>query len=166
MNDQKLLWVGGGCLGGCLLSFLIFALFSVGGIAWLINLPPEDVELTLEHPIQVSNGDEVTIEIEIKNTADVPQQLNSIDFSMNYLEGLVIDEADPQFGSTNLYDSFAPTESFMTYYFDQTIPAGGSLLVRFSATAVMEGDFSGQITVCVNSPMECLEKSARTVIGQ
>jgi hypothetical protein len=166
MNEQKALWAGGGCLGGCLISLFLCILLGIGGYTWAINLHPEEIELQLQHPILVAEGDDVTLEFEIRNLADVPQTLNSIDFNMNYLAGLVIAETEPASVGTSTYDSLDGTETFTSYYFDQTIPPGESLVVTFIATAATEGDYAGQISVCVNSGMECLYKSARTVVEE
>jgi hypothetical protein len=164
MNNKTMTWIGIGCVALCILAVAAFVVLGAGGIAWLSGLTPKDIEVTVDHPAQIERGEEIAIEIRITNTGPAAQQLVSIDFSMNYLDGIVIDRSEPDHTHTTQFDALGGGESFLSYYFDRSIAPGETLLVAFTGTAIHEGDFAGDISICVNSEYQCMNAAARTLI--
>lgn len=120
---------------------------------------PTGIEIGVTVPGTVSVGESFELLVRVGNTAGESQTLDSIDFAEEYLEGISIQSADPDFS-----DSFA-YPGFYSYTFERSIPAGGELTVQFRAQAEQAGDFDGAVDVCINSPVNCLRETVRTSVN-
>src|SRR5688572_9636304 len=125
------IWIGIGCLVA-VICLVVGAISGIGGLFWLSE-PPDDIDVAVSAPAQVEIGQEVRIEIIVQNNSSQPSELASIDIGQQYLDGIVIFSSVPGFESTNEYESLGV--GYRTYYFDQTISAGGSLTVVFTREA-------------------------------
>ena len=149
---------------GCLVAVLCLvggAISGVGGLVWLAQ-PPDDISVTVNAPTQVEIGQEVRLEVIVLNNSSQTSELSSIDISTGYLDGVVISSSTPPYQSTSQYESLGV--QYQTYYFDQTIPSGGSLTVILTGEAILTGDHTGEIDVCVGSDFSCINNILRTLV--
>ncbi|OQY27244.1 MAG: hypothetical protein B6I38_10325 [Anaerolineaceae bacterium 4572_5.1] len=162
MDKKTVLWLGAGCVVVCVM--LGIALLVLGGafVNWAME-EPENITVDMTLPVEVAKGDEFVMEVQVTNSANEPQELNSIDIDVSYLDGVIINRTEP------IYSDFSEIEfvkSFHSYFFGNDIPANSSFIVKFYMTALKPGDFSGSVDVCINSEVECLEYFARTIIHE
>ena len=162
-NNKTLLWIGGGCLI-IFLCILILIVSGTGGIMWLGLQTPENIDVSINTPINIDVGDTVELIVTITNTGTSSVELNSIDISLNYLNGFVVEETTPPFTETSQFDAWFVDETYQTFYFYQAIESGETLSIVFNAQAVLTGDFSGDIDVCIDSESNCKTSIARTIV--
>ncbi|MBI2334133.1 MAG: hypothetical protein HYU84_18565, partial [Chloroflexi bacterium] len=62
------------------------------------------------------------------------------------------------------YEYESGGETYQTYSFQAAIPPGESLTISFEGQAVLPGDFSGGVDVCINSFFNCYTGSIRTLV--
>jgi hypothetical protein len=162
-GNKTLLWIAGGCLVVlvCIIGAIVL---GFGGLYWLGSQSPENVTVQVEIPSQAQVGDPFEFDITVTNSGPESVQLFSTAISMNFLNGIIIDRTNPQFTETNQYDALGGGETFINYYFSQSIAPGETLKVVFSGKAVSTGVFSGNMDVCINSDFNCITNVARTVI--
>ncbi|MFH1631954.1 MAG: hypothetical protein ABIA47_02980 [bacterium] len=129
----------------------------------------EDFDLTLElddytvdivAPELVSVGDSVKIVATITNSGSEDAILDSVDIASEYLEGVAVTSADPAYFETYLVE----TDNTISHTFLETIPAGESLEVTFSATAVEAGLYSGAFDICINTGWNCFFEDIATMV--
>lgn len=162
-NNKTIFWIAGGCLA-VLLCGLAVAVLGFGGLMWIGSRSPKNAEVQVSAPISAGVGDDVRIRITVRNTSDKSLEISSIDFSLNYLNGFNVYAVDPQYSDTSQYDSLGGGETFQTYYFYITVEPGETVTLVFSAEAVLPGDFSGDVDVCIDSDFNCVTNIPRTVI--
>ena len=146
-------------------SISIVVLVAGGGFFWLAALleGPEDALVTVDVPIIITQGDTATLTIEIENLASETQTLDSVDIDQSYLDGIVAVASDPAYQSVESFDLVIP---FQSYYFDHTLPANETLTVEVELQAVRVGDFSGELSVCINGITTCTTHQLRTVVEE
>jgi len=127
-----------------LVCFIAGAASAFGGILWL-GEPPDDVVLTIHTPEQVEVGEDVLIEVIVKNNSTQPTEFTRIDISTGYLDGIDISSSAPAFESTVEGESLGLV--YRTYYFYQDIAPGESLTVTLEGKAGAEGNYAGEIDV-------------------
>jgi len=162
-KNKTLIWVAVGCLAVIACGVVVF-LFGFGGLMWLGSQTPDNADIRINAPLNATVGDDVQIEIYVTNTGSEALELSSIDFSLNYLNGFNIYEVDPPYSETSQYDALGGGETFQSYYFHHSIEPGETLTLIFSAKAVLPGDFSGDVDVCIDSDYSCITNIPRTVI--
>jgi hypothetical protein len=151
--------IGAGCAVLCLVGGVIF-LFAGGAFYSWIMEEPENVVIEVKVPATVDLDEKFVIEVQVINTAPESQSLKGIDFELKYLEGILITESAPRFT-----ESFELSlVEFMSYSFEENIPSGESVVVRFSALAILKGNFSGDVDVCINDVAICTTNNVRTVV--
>ena len=123
---------------------------------------PFDARVAVTAPPNVEQGATFVIEVQIDSFSVEPQTLDSIDIALTYLEGVQILSTSPQY-----IDTYAMTLLLeqQTYLFDYSIPANGQVVVQLMAAALIPGDYSGQIDVCLNSVANCQSYMVRTIIA-
>jgi hypothetical protein len=151
------LWFFAGGLGVVVGVFCII-LFCIGGLVWL-GSPPQDIALSVKAPAQMEVGEDLTLEARVVNNSVEQVKLSSIDISLTYLDGIVITSSDPAYKSVASYSS-----DFQTYYFDEVIAPGASLVITFMAEAVRTGDLKGELSACIGSDFSCIDNILRTVV--
>ncbi|MDH5656738.1 MAG: hypothetical protein OEZ34_12570, partial [Spirochaetia bacterium] len=57
-----------------------------------------------------------------------------------------------------------PIDNTMSYIFENDIPPGETAEVKIHAVGLQEGDYSGNIDICINSDTSFLERPVRTII--
>jgi len=162
-GNKTIWWVAGGCIV-VLVCVLVLTFSGVGGLVWLGSQSPDNVSITLNVPIEINAGESFEIEVTITNTTAVTLELNSIDFSMNYLTGFLVEETTPPYTETRQYDDLGGGETFQTYYFRRAVTPGETLTIVFKARALTEGDYRGSLDVCIDSEINCKSDIVRTVV--
>jgi hypothetical protein len=155
-------WIAIGCV-----SLLVLALCcvggTIGGVYWLGSQSTQGLaQIEVSVPSTVEQEGAITIVIEIRNVSGREIRLNSVDITKGFLDGFVIESVEPSYIET--YTFRFGGETFQTYSFDTVILAGGSLTVRLEGTAVLPGDFSGEMDVCINSTFNCNTSIIRTIV--
>ena len=162
-NNKTYLWIGGGCLVilACVIAVFIF---GFGGLVWLGLQSPDNVNVSVDSPISANVGEDIEIRITVTSTSSESLELSSIDFSMNFLSGFTITDVNPPYSDIGQYNVPGGGETFQTYYFYRNIAPGDTIVLTFSGKAVLQGDFSGIIDVCIDSDFNCESNIARTLI--
>lgn len=162
-SNKTMIWIAVGCLA-VVVCIVVVILFGFGGLMWLGSQSPENADVKVSTPPNASVGDDVQIQVTVTNTSSEVLELSSIDISLNYLNGFTVTQVTPAYSDVGQYDSLGGGETFQTYYFYQPIEPGISLTIVFDAKAVIPGDFSGAIDVCIDSDFNCITNIPRTVI--
>jgi hypothetical protein len=121
-----------------------------------------DASVTVTAPTRVRSDESFVIAIEIESLSPEPQVLDSVDIDLSYLQGVQIVSSSPPYMNTY---SLTPFFEQQSYVFDYSIPGDGQVVVELRAEGLMEGDFSGQIDVCISSGGNCQGYLVRTVVG-
>jgi hypothetical protein len=162
-TNKSMLWIAGGCLA-VIVCFVVVFLFGFGGLLWFGSQTPENVTVRVDAPLDASVGEEFQIQVHITNTGSGTLELSSIDISLNYLNGFAITQVVPPYSDVDQFDSLGGGETFQTYYFYLPIEPGVTLTVVFTGRAVLSGDFSGSLDVCIDSDFNCMTNIPRTVV--
>jgi hypothetical protein len=121
---------------------------------------PSNVELFVDAPATVQEGQDFTIVVRVKNTAPETQTFVDLDIADEYLEGIVIKSTQPAFSDA----MHVPIDNTVSYSLGLPVPAGKEVKVTLRAAAVRSGDFSGDFDFCINSEITCLPYPVRTVV--
>ncbi|MGD9140498.1 MAG: hypothetical protein PVJ42_03070 [bacterium] len=121
---------------------------------------PENIEVGVQAPIQVSKGDEFTIVASVRNTAAETQKLVCLDIADTYLDGIAVLGTEPDY--TEAYH--VPISNMMSYTLDIPVAPGKQVDVHILARAVKSGDFGGEMDFCINSDTCFLTELVRTVV--
>jgi hypothetical protein len=146
------------------LCLVLCGLIWLGGaklINW-IEQGNEGLAFRVEAPLQVEAGAPVEILVSVENNTADEGLLQSIDISLDYLEGIAVESSQPMFSQSSLLE-FGP--EMRSYAFLRPVPAGGVEQVTFSGIAVKEGDFSGEVQVCMGMIPVCDTFVIRTIVG-
>ncbi len=147
------------CVTLCLPCTVISAITGGGFVSEIFG-EPENVNIEVRSPTTVTKGEAFTIEVQVENLADQPQSLNSIDINLEYLAGFDIQKTAPPFIES------IPNFGIHSYYFEQKILPGDTLVVELSTIGGQVGDFSREIGVCLNSASSCSTFVTQTVVRE
>jgi hypothetical protein len=140
------------------------AAIVVGGIYWLGSLSTDDkAQINVSALSSVEQGQEYAITIEIRNISGQEITLDSVDISKNLLNGFIIETVEPSYIETYEYGGLGG-EIYQTYSFQAIILPGDSLTITLEGDAVLSGDFSGEIDVCIDSSFNCKTDVIRTIV--
>ncbi|NIR42737.1 MAG: hypothetical protein GWN99_02580 [Gemmatimonadetes bacterium] len=135
---------------------VIAGLFCIG---YMVR-EPGDVEVAIEAPLEVSQGERFTIVVRVWNGAGKRRTLVDLDIADEYLNGIVIESSEPPFKDA----MHVPIDNTLSYSFDIPIAAGEEAVVEFAAFAAHSGDFQGDIDFCIDSSVSCLSYPVRTLV--
>ena len=138
----------------------IFLLFGGGAVWRAANEGPQEIEISVDTPQQVKVGEEFSIEVTLENLGDEAQLLYSIDFTDDYLQGIDVVSAFPDYEDMNEYGM----GNFRSYTFEREIDAGEELVVRIQLIGQVEGTFSGELDVCVDDGFRCETVTLNTLV--
>ena len=162
-QDNTTRWVIIGCVSVFAVVFCC-ATVVVGGLYWLGSLSTDDkAQINVTAPSSVEQGQEYVITVDIQNISEQEITLESVDINKNLLNGFVIETVEPSYIETYEYGGLGD-EIYQTYFFQAAIPPRGSLTVTFKGAAVLSGDFSGEIDVCIDSSFNCKTDIIRTLV--
>lgn len=143
--------------GLCACSVIGLAAFFI----FVSTETPTDVRVSVDAPDVVPLNEPFLVSVEVNNLSSDVQILDSIDIQDGYLEGIRMETAVPPFS-----DSYEiPLVGYMSYTYLTTIPAGGSTQVDFEMVGIVEGEFVGDIDVCINNGSDCVTRQLVTEIG-
>jgi hypothetical protein len=162
-SNKTLLWIAGGCIAILVCGVAIF-LSGFGGLYWLGSQVAEEVTVSWDVPVDMNVDETFGFLIAITNISSAPAELLNIDFSTNYLRGLLVETTDPPYINTFEYPPVGGGEMFQSYSFNMPIAPGETLTIAFNGRAVLAGDFTGSILVCINSGVNCKTNIVRTII--
>jgi hypothetical protein len=161
MNKKLIIGLGIGCVLFCIGFTIVVAIASGVFFMWGMQ-EPENVNISVDSPIQVTKGESVIIKVQVENFAAESQILHSIDISNSYLDGIAIKNALPPF-----VESYPiPYIDMESYTFEQEISSRTTLVVQFFGVAVKTGDYSGEIDVCINTESVCTTFLIRTIVEE
>ena len=103
----------------------------------LSGCTPQNVNVNIFAPLQVTKGEEFVFEIHVQNTSEQSQLLYSIDVPDDYLDGIAIKKTEPPF----VQSFHIPIVNALSYEFKQNISPQSNLVVKFFAVALMEKSF-------------------------
>jgi hypothetical protein len=153
-------WMALGC--GIVLAIGLCCGGAFAGLVWLgAQNADETVRIEMDVPIDAEVGGPYNFTITVTNITSAEVSIDSIDITTGFLDGFVLDSVTPAYIETYEFDSLGNT--YQTYSFDETIPPGGEILFNFSGRAVLPGDFSGEIDVCV-TVFACTTNVVRTIV--
>lgn len=162
-SNKTIIWIAGGCLALFVCALAVF-LFGFGGLYWLNSQIAQEVSINWEYPTDINVDETFGFRIAVTNVSAVPAQLVDIDFSTNYLKGMFVETTDPLYINTFEYSPVGGGELFQTYAFNMSIAPGETLTIVFHGRAVLSGDYTGTIMVCINSDFNCKTNIVRTII--
>jgi len=160
MDRRVVLWIVAGCTVLCLGVGLLVLFLGSSFVKWATQTP-EDVEVRVTVPGVVSLDDEYLLVVEITNLAEEEQTLDSIDIDRTYLDGVIVGNTEPAYAD---FSDFS--DDYHSFEFRSRIPAGRTLEVVFYLTAIQTGDMSGEISVCINSFVNCTHRIVRTIVEE
>lgn len=161
MDNKTTPWLLVGALSLCLLVCVCGAV--LGGIyLWQSIQEPSGVDISVDSPIQAALGEPVVITATISNPSDSSLEINSIDIAQSFLDGVLVTRVDPPYESSEVYDFVG--YPFTSYYFYTNIQPGETQVITLYGEAIREGDFSGDLDVCIDSASNCRSFALRTVI--
>ncbi|MBI3286800.1 MAG: hypothetical protein HYZ68_02005, partial [Chloroflexi bacterium] len=70
-----------------------------------------------------------------------------IDWDRSFIEGFVVQRTDPSYTASQI----VPIIDQHSYTFNQRVPVGASLIVRWELEAIDPGDYSGTFSVYVGT---------------
>ena len=111
-----------------------------------IGSSTDDFFAEVSAPASVRTGETVEVRVKVYNTAAEQQTLHSLDIDDAIMAGFDVVSSSPP------YRDFmhVPIDNTESYEYMRAIPAGGSVDVTLTLSAVKTGYFSGEIDVCVN----------------
>jgi hypothetical protein len=160
MERKYVLWIISGCTVLCLGVGLLVVFLGTWFVRWATQTP-ENIEMGVTAPAVVSIDDEYLIVVEITNLAEKEQTLDSIDIDLSYLDGVIVGKTEPAYVDFSDY-----SDDYHSFEFRARIPPGRTLEVVFYLTAIRTGDVSGEISVCINSFVNCANRFIRTIIEE
>jgi len=162
-GNKTIVWIAVGCLA--LLACVVVAFFSgIGGLYWIGSQTPDNADILVNIPSEVNSGESFQIEVVVTNTSRTTIVVSSIDISLNYLSGFLIEGTTPPYAETSQYSSIGGGETFQTYYFHRSLAPEESLTIVFNGRALAIGDYRGNVDVCIDSEFNCKSDIARTIV--
>ena len=129
-------------------------------LAVVLTEPPNDIAVQIVAPKVVKEGERFEIQLHVRNDADNEQTLMEIEIENQYLQGIAIVSSDPSFSA--LEDYF----SSVGYTYDLPIPPEQEIKIILQAQGVLQGDYSGEFSVCIDDIFSCLVHRVLTTVGQ
>ncbi len=121
---------------------------------------PENIEVAVDSPTSVEQGERFDIRISVRNTGASVQTLVDLDIADEFLKGVVIENSDPPFSQSE----HIPVDNTISYSYDLPIHPGKEISITLSAYAAYQGDYSGEFDFCINSMASCLFYEIRTIV--
>jgi hypothetical protein len=153
--SRKAIWIVGGVVAALALCAvacsILWLLTGIPGAIAATRRGVEDVEIQVDAPDVVDEGEQTSIVVQITNTASEAQRLYSIQVFESYLKGIAITSARPAY----VEHSKVPLVDVRVYRFEHSIPPGETTVVVLNAVAVQEGPYLGTLSVCINRGAAC-----------
>lgn len=121
---------------------------------------PKNIEVAIDSPTTIKQGERFDIRVRIRNTGASVQTLVDLDIADEFLKGVVIEDSDPPFSQSE----HIPVDNTISYSYDLAVPPGNEISITLSAYAAYQGDYSGDFDFCINSMVSCLFYTVRTIV--
>jgi hypothetical protein len=142
-----------------LLAPVAVVLFLVGGFTLSTLLQPQDIEIRVDAPLVVNEGEPFEIQLHAQNKGDTQVTLVAIDISKEYLRGIVIESFNPPFS-----ESEEDLPFIVSYHYDLPIPAGQKIEIILQAHGEVQGNYYEWFSFCIDSAMTCLDYEVLTTV--
>ena len=119
----------------------------------------EGIRARVTCPALAYKGQEITVQVEIRNELHDPRLLHSIRIGDDYARGVAIRGCEPAFSR-----STHEADGYYSYEFLRNVAGEGRLLIYLDAVAVQTGDLSADLRVCIDTPTNCVGQVIRTVV--
>ncbi len=133
-------------------------LLIVVGFTLSTLFQPQDIEIRVDAPLVVNEGEPFEIQLHAQNKGDTQVTLVAIDISKEYLRGIVIESFDPPFSAS------ADTVFAVSYFYDLSIPAGQEIEIILQAHGEVQGNYYEWFSFCIDSAMTCLDYEVLTTV--
>lgn len=120
---------------------------------------PEGLDASVDAPLRAALGEQFNVVVTVTNDSAEEQLLHSIDIDSEYIDGVAVTGATPEFNENFLLD-----DGTITHFFEQSVPAGESLTVTFDMEALNAGDYKGDFDVCFDDGLSCEFLQIRTLV--
>tara|TARA_Y100000310_G_scaffold345183_2_gene462441 strand:+ start:1438 stop:1857 length:420 start_codon:yes stop_codon:yes gene_type:complete len=120
----------------------------------------DDVTIEKIIPIEdIKVGDEVEFTVKVINSGSGSHEIRSIDIDEEFLVGILISETVPK--TVEEYNVFGQH----IFEFKTDVAGESSKDIVFKGKAVKQGDFSGDMDVCIDGDASCLFNSIRIFVS-
>lgn len=110
-----------------------------------ILFAPRDLSLTVSASQQVAPAESFPLQITVVNQGDAAQTLQEIEISKPYLQGVAILGSNPPFTGEST------SRNWQAYSYELPLPPGQSVTITLSAQAQTEGNYQGELDVCIDA---------------
>lgn len=122
----------------------------------------EGVDLKLYTPVTVKKGEIFDMELTVVNNTDEPQSIDSIGFGEGYLSGINLIRTQPRFLDRENITILGL--QFDTFIFLEVVRPGETIVIKIESEAIISGDYSGQVGVCISEMGACEMLVIRTIV--
>ncbi len=143
-----------------LLAPVAVVLYLVGGFTLSTLLQPQDIEIRVDAPLVVNQGEPFEIQLHAQNKGDTQVTLVAIDISQEYLRGIVIDSFDPPFSALEKI----PFGVGVSHFYDLPIHAGQEIEIILLAHGEVQGNYYEWFSFCIDSAFTCLDYQVLTTV--
>ncbi len=141
-----------------LLAPVAVVLLLVGGFTLSTLLQPQDIEIRVDAPLVVNQGEPFEIQLHAQNKGDTQVTLVAIDISKEYLRGIVIESFNPPFSESEAFPFI------VSHYYYLPIPAGQEIEITLQAHGEVQGNYYEWFSFCIDSEMTCLDYEVLTTV--
>jgi hypothetical protein len=138
------------------LAFVAVLVVIGGGIVGGLNVlsgEPNEIRTTVEPAeITVATGETVTVELTIENVDLDSVNVNHIGIDQSLLDGVSVEQMDPAFRAVK-ERNYPVYGHWNEYQFDRVIFGGEKLTVVITFRAAKAGQYSGDVSVWVDSSL-------------
>ncbi|MCP4356472.1 MAG: hypothetical protein GY796_00440 [Chloroflexi bacterium] len=135
----------------------------IGG--WILQstagLEPDTVAVQIDAPPRVNVNEPFQIIVRVESTyPGMPQTIHSIDISDDYLQNIVLINADPAYSE----QVSIPLVSFESFIFEQAL--SGTAVIQLTMQPQQTGRYTGEFDVCINAANVCKLLTIETIVGE
>lgn len=120
---------------------------------------PEGLDADVEAPLRASLGEQFEVVVTVENASEEDQILHSIDIDAEYIDGIAVTGATPEFNENFLLD-----DGTITHFFETPVAAGETATFTFNMEALTAGDYKGDFDVCFDDGLTCEFLQIRTLV--
>ena len=117
--------------------------FAASRLSNFILFAPRDLDLSVAVSQHVAPAETFPLQITVANQGSVAHTLQQIEISRPYLKGIAI------LGSEPAYADESAAHNWQRYSYELPLPPGQSVTITLSAQALSEGNFQGELDVCL-----------------
>lgn len=147
------------------LGIILLCICIIGSVAMFAivgsTTTPGNVRVTIDAPSSVPLNEPFLMTVQIRSLTAEGQSIDSIDIQNSYLEGIEVQSTQPA-----ATDQFSiPIVGFETYLFERDLFGNDTVTIEFVMMGFTEGQYSGDIDVCIDNGSNCVSQTIETEIG-